>query len=179
VKHVVLTGFMAVGKSAVGRRLAKRLGYEFVDTDKLIEQNSAMSIAEIFEKLGEAEFRRRERELVAGFSPSTRTVFATGGGTFVDEENQRRLKALGVVVCLVTSLETVLQRVGRNESRPLAAGDARARLTELYEKRRPAYGRADVLVETDGLSVDQAVSRVLTMIAPYLKENVPGGVTPS
>lgn len=179
MKHVVLTGFMAVGKTAVGRRIAKRLGYEFVDTDKLIEQRGAMSIAEIFEKLGETEFRRRERELVASLAPSVPTVFATGGGTFVDEENQRCLKALGVVVCLVTSLETILQRVARNESRPLASGDARARLTELYEKRRPAYGRADVLVETDGLSVDQAVTRVLTMISPYLKENVPGGVASS
>jgi len=179
VKHVVLTGFMAVGKTAVGRRLAKRLGYEFVDTDRLIEQHSAMSVAEIFEKLGEEEFRRRERELVAGLAPTAPTVFATGGGTFIDEENQRRLKAVGVVVCLVTSLETILQRVGRNEARPLAAGDARQRLTALYEKRKPAYGRADVLVETDGLSVDQAVSRVLTMIGPYLKDNVPGAVTPS
>jgi len=179
VKHVVLTGFMAVGKTAVGRRLAKRLGYEFVDTDRLIEQQSAMTVAEIFAKHGESEFRRRERETVAGLAPGVPTVFATGGGTFVDEENQRRLKRLGVVVCLVTSLETVLQRVQRNESRPLAAGDARQHLTELYEKRRPAYGRADVLVETDGLSVDQAVSRVLTMIGPYLKDNVPGAVTSS
>ena len=121
----------------------------------------------------------RERELVASLSPSVATVFATGGGTFVDEENQRRLKALGVVVCLVTSLETILQRVARNGSRPLASGDARARLTELYEKRRPAYGRADVLVETDGLSVDQAVTRVLAMISPYLKDNVPRGLTSS
>jgi len=179
VKHVVLTGFMAVGKTAVGRRLAKRLGYDFVDTDRLIEQNASMSVAEIFDKLGEGEFRRRERELVASLSPTAPTVFATGGGTFVDEENQPRLKAIGVVVCLVTSLETVLHRVGRNESRPLASGDARARLAELYERRKPAYGRADVLVETDGLSVEQAVSRVLAMIAPYIKDKVPGAVTPS
>jgi shikimate kinase len=179
VKHVVLTGFMAVGKTAVGRRLAKRLGYEFVDTDRLIEQEAGSSVAEIFEKLGETEFRRLERALVGGLVLKTPTVVATGGGTFVDEENQRALKALGVVVCLVTSLETVLQRVGRNDSRPLARGDARPRLVELYEKRKPAYGRADVLVETDGLSVEQAVSRVLTMIAPYIKDNVPGAATPS
>ena len=179
MKHVVLTGFMAVGKTAVGRRLAKRLGYEFVDTDRLIEQDAGTSVAEIFEKVGEAEFRRRERALVAGLAPATPTVVATGGGTFVDEENQRALKALGVVVCLVTSLETVLQRVGRNDSRPLARGDARERLVELYEKRKPSYGRADVLVETDGLSVEQAVSRVLTMITPYIKDNVPGAATSS
>jgi len=179
VKHVVLTGFMAVGKTAVGRRLAKRLGYDFVDTDRLIEQEARMVVSEMFEQLGEVEFRRREHALVAGLAPDLPTVIATGGGTFVDEENQKALKAIGVVVCLVTSLETILQRVARNDSRPLAKGDARERLTELYEKRKPAYGRADVLVETDGLSVEQAASRVLTMIAPYLKDNVPGAVTPS
>ena len=179
MKHVVLTGFMAVGKTAVGRRLAKRLGYDFIDTDRLIEQEAGMTVADIFEKLGEAEFRKRERAVVAGLSPASPSVVATGGGTFVDEENQRALKAVGVVVCLVTSVETVLERVGRNDARPLARGDARARLVELYEKRKPAYGRADVLVETDGLSVEQAVSRVLTMIAPYLKDNVPGAETSS
>ena len=113
----------------------------------------------------------RERRTIAELAPAKPTVIATGGGTFVDEENRRRLKHLGVVVCLVTSLETVLERVGRNDARPLAQGDARRRLTELYEMRKPAYGKADVLVETDGLTVDQAASRVYAMIAPHLKSN--------
>jgi shikimate kinase len=174
VKHVVLTGFMAVGKTAVGRRLAKRLGYEFVDTDQLIEQQSGMSIAEMFERLGEAEFREQERRVIAELAPGKPTVIATGGGTFVDEENRRKLKHLGVVVCLVTSLETILDRVGRNDARPLAQGDTRRRLTELYELRKPTYGKVDVLVETEGLTVDQAVSRVSAMIAPHLKGHAAG-----
>jgi len=172
VKHVVLTGFMAVGKTAVGRRLAKRLGYDFIDTDQLIEQRAGMTIAEMFEKLGEAGFRARERQVISELTLSKPTVIATGGGTFVDEQNRRRLKHLGVVVCLITSLETILDRVGRNDARPLAQGDARRRLSELYEVRKPAYGKADVLVETEGLTVDQAVSRVSTMIAPHLKGHV-------
>ena len=171
MKHVVLTGFMAVGKTAVGRRLAKRLGYEFLDTDHLIEQQSGMTVAQMFERLGEAEFRARERRTISELSPVRPSVIATGGGTFVDEENRLKLKSLGVVVCLVTSLETILDRVERNDARPLARGDARRRLTELYESRKPAYGKADVLVETDGLTVDQAVSRVSAMIAPYLKNS--------
>ena len=173
MKHVVLTGFMAVGKTAVGRRLARRLGYEFIDTDQLIEQQSGMTITRIFEELGEAEFRARERQTIAELTPVRPTVIATGGGTFVDEANRSKLKSLGVVVCLVTSLETILDRVGRNDARPLAQGEARRRLTELYEARKPAYGKADVLVETDGLSVDQAVSRVSAMIGPYVKGNTP------
>jgi shikimate kinase len=171
VKHVVLTGFMAVGKTAVGRRLAKRLGYDFVDTDQLIEQQAGMTIAQMFERLGEAEFRERERRVIEDLELSTPTVIATGGGTFVDEANRKRLKQLGVVVCLVTSLGTILERVGRNETRPLARGDAQKRLVEMYERRKPAYSKADVLVETEGLTVEQAVSRVFAMIAGHLKGN--------
>jgi shikimate kinase len=174
VKHVVITGFMAVGKSAVGRRLARRLGYEFVDTDISIEERDGMTIADMFKQLGESAFRAREREFIAGLAPSRPSVISTGGGTFVDDANREKLKSLGVTVCLVTSLETVLERVARNDTRPLAQGDARTNLSALYESRKAAYGKADVLVETDGLSVEQAVSRVAAMIAPYLKDNVSG-----
>lgn len=172
--HVVLTGFMAVGKTAVGKRLARRLGYDFIDTDQRIEQDAGMTVAELFARLGESEFRARERAFIAGLALEKPTVIATGGGTFVDEANRDALKKLGVTVCLVTSLETVLDRVSRNDSRPLARGDARTRLAELYERRRGAYGKADVLIETDGLSVEQAVARVAAMVAPYLKNRSAG-----
>jgi shikimate kinase len=172
VKHVVLTGFMAVGKTAVGRRLARRLGYEFIDTDQLVERAAGMSIREVFSELGESEFRACERRVISELAPESPSVIATGGGTFVDESNRQKLKSLGVTVCLVISLATVLERVARNDARPLAQGEeARRRLSDLYESRKAAYGKADVLVETDGLTIEQAVSRVAAMIAPYLKED--------
>jgi shikimate kinase len=177
VTNIVLTGFMAVGKTAVGKRLARRLGYDFVDTDQRIEQEAGMSVAELFARFGEEAFRSRERDAIAGLAPTRPTVIATGGGTFVEEANREALKKLGVTVCLVTSLETVLDRVSRNDARPLARGDgrdARERLTDLYEGRKAAYGKADVLVETDGLSVDQAVSRVVNMVGPYLRDRPTG-----
>lgn len=172
--HVVLIGFMGCGKSVVGRRLARRLGFGFVDLDHHIESSAGRSVADIFADDGEAAFRRLERDAVAALdgelSASGPTVVATGGGTFVDADNRRALHALGVVVCLVISLETVLDRVSGSPHRPLASGPgARERLERLYDERMPIYREADVLVETDHLTIDQAVSRVAAMIQPRLK----------
>lgn len=168
--HVVLTGFMASGKTAVGRRLARRLGYEFVDTDQLIEDRAGRSIPEIFAAGGESAFRQMERETIASLAPAHSTVIATGGGTFIDPDNRKALHALGPVVCLVTSPEVILERVARSDKRPLAQGeDAAERLAKLYEARLPFYRMADVMVETDGLTVDQAAARVAAAIAPRLK----------
>jgi shikimate kinase len=166
--HVVLTGFMAVGKTAVGRKLARRLGFDFVDTDQLIEARDGRSISEIFQQDGEQAFRRLEREVIASLAPERASVIATGGGSFVDEQNRTHLRALGVVVCLVTSLETVLDRLQRSGKRPLATGGA-APLEKLFHERMPSYQQADVLVETDNLTIEQSVARVLGMIEPRLK----------
>ncbi len=161
---------MASGKTAVGKRLARRLDWDFLDTDELIERRAGRSISDIFAEDGEVEFRRLEREMVEGLKLERSTVIATGGGTYVPESNRKALHRLGVVVHLVVTLPTVLKRVARSKRRPLADGDdASARLTGLLEERTPAYRLADVLVETDGLSIDQAATRVLAMIEPRLR----------
>ncbi len=160
-----------MGKTAVGRRLARKLGREFIDTDERIEQRAGKSVAEVFAAEGEQAFRRLEREIVAELAPERPAVIATGGGTFVDPDNRRRLLQLGVVVCLVTSLDTVLERTGRSSKRPLAASADRDRLQKLFDERMPAYRQADVLVETDGLTIEQSVTRILMMIEPYLKSD--------
>ncbi len=168
--HVVLTGFMGTGKTAVGKRLAKRLRRPFVDLDELIERREGRSISSIFETEGEAAFRRIEADVVAGLSCNEPSVIATGGGTFVAPANRRVLSSLGVVVCLLSDFETIMERVSRNKRRPLAAGEgAREKLERLYEQRMDSYRKADVLVETDGLTVEQSVARVLSIIEPRLK----------
>jgi shikimate kinase len=165
--HVVLTGFMASGKTAVGRRLARRLGYEFVDTDQVIEEKAGRPISDIFAREGEASFRRLERDTISALALAAPTVIATGGGTFIDADNRAALHRLGPVVCLVTSPEIILERVSRSDKRPLASGpDAQERLMKLYSSRLPFYRMADVMVETDGLTVDQAAARVAAVIAP-------------
>lgn len=171
--NVVLTGFMASGKTAVGRRLARRLGYGFIDTDHLIEVGAGRAIPEIFAADGEAAFRQMERDTIAALAPSRPAVIATGGGTFIDAENRAALQRLGPVVCLVTSPDVILERVGRSDKRPLARGPGAAeRLRKLYDQRLPFYRLADVVVETDGLTVDQAAARVAGAILPRLKNAV-------
>lgn len=169
--HVVLTGFMASGKTAVGRRLARRLGFDFLDTDHVIEDRAGRPIPEIFAKDGEPAFRQLERDTIASLAPSHPSVIATGGGSFMDAANRRALHYLGPVVCLVISPEVILERVGRSDKRPLAQGPGAAeRLMNLYEARLPYYRMADVMVETDGLTVDQAAARVAAAIAPRMKQ---------
>ncbi|MFQ5478113.1 MAG: shikimate kinase [Candidatus Binatia bacterium] len=170
MNHVIITGFMGSGKTAVGKRLAKRLGWAFVDLDELVEEREGRPIADIFESGGEQEFRRLERSALADLELASPAIVATGGGTFMDPANRRRLKELGVVVCLVADMDTILERVSRNDTRPLAAGrDSEARLRRLWEKRLPDYRKADVIVETDGLTVEQSAARVLHMVKPRLQ----------
>jgi shikimate kinase len=170
--HVILTGFMAVGKTAVGRRLARKLGRPFIDTDVLIEQRAGMPIAKIFEQHGEQWFRDLEAEVIARLSPDEPAVISTGGGTFISDANRESLEKLGVTVCLVTDVETILERVGRNDKRPLAEGaEGRKRLERLLKDRMPSYRKADVLVETDALSIEQSTQRVFNMIEPRLKQD--------
>ena len=170
--HVVLTGFMAVGKTAIGKHLARRLGRPFIDTDHLIEQRAGMSIDRIFAERGEDHFRNLERETIAELDPAEPSVISTGGGTFVNESNREKLGQLGVTVCLVSGLETILERVNRNDKRPLTRGEqGRVRLERLLQERMPFYRKADVLVETDSLSIEQSAQRVLNMIEPRLKHD--------
>ena len=168
--QVILTGFMATGKTEVGRRLARRLGRPFVDTDGLIEAAARKPVADIFASEGEARFRELERVAVAEACLVPEAVVATGGGTLLDADNRRRLAAAGPIVCLSASAEEILRRVGDPRTRPLlangdAAGDRLERIRELLAARAPAYALATHEVDTSGLSVDQVVERVRALVA--------------
>ena len=119
--QVILTGFMATGKTEVGRRLARRLGRPFVDVDGLVEAATGKSVADIFASEGEARFRELERVAVDDACRVSEAVIATGGGTLLDAENRRRLAAAGPIVCLAAPPEEILRRVGDPASRPLLA----------------------------------------------------------
>lgn len=169
---------MASGKTAVGRRLSVRLGRPFVDLDELIERREGRTIERIFADEGEEAFRRIERETLSGLAFDRPSVIATGGGTFIDADNRRVLSELGVVVCLAVGFDTILQRVARKSTRPLAKGpDAAARLRSLWVQRMDAYRKADILVEIDDLSIDQSVTRVVASLEPRLRK--PAGGTGS
>jgi shikimate kinase len=166
--NIVLTGFMGTGKSTVGRLLAERLGYEFVDTDQVIEQRHG-PIPQIFRERGEGEFRRLERDVTDELAERRRLVISTGGRLMVDAVNAARLGATGDVFCLTASVDTILARVTVDESpvvRPLLVGtDVRSRVTQLLAERAPAYAGFDQ-VETDARTpieiVEDIVDRILS-----------------
>jgi len=163
--NIVLVGLMGSGKTAVGRRLAERLGRPFVDTDALVEAEAGRSIAAIFAAEGEEGFRRREAEVVARVAAGDHQVIATGGGAVLRAENRAALRRSGLVIWLDAEPETLCARAraqGLNR-RPLLAGpDPLERLRALAAARRPYYAEAaHVRIETDRRSVDEVVAAIM------------------
>lgn len=160
---IVLTGFMGTGKSTVGRRLAARLGWDFVDTDELIESRHG-PIPEIFAAHGEARFRQIERDVAAELAASERLVVSTGGRMLLDPANVEAL-AGSAVVCLVASVDELARRLADEaDHRPLlAGGDPRARIEALLDERRAGYARFPQ-VDTDGRTPDEVVDAVLAAV---------------
>lgn len=165
-RTIVLAGFMGTGKSSVGRRLAARLGREFVDTDALIERAAGTSIARIFADRGEAEFRALEKQAVTVAVGKEGRVIAVGGGAILDGENLAAMKAAGPVVCLTARPEIVLARVAHDTGRPLLQGPQPLEtIRGLMAERADAYARADVTIDTSDLTPDEVVERLLHALA--------------
>lgn len=160
--NIILTGFMATGKSSVGKELAERLGYVFVDLDALIEAEAGIPIARIFATQGEERFRELESRMVEQVARRDASVIATGGGAIVNPRNLEALKRSGVVIALTAKPESILARVGRGEDRPmLRGGETLERIRLLLAERAPAYAKADLTVDTTEQSVEQVVGRIL------------------
>jgi shikimate kinase len=150
-KNIFLVGPMGAGKSAVGRQLARSMQLQFVDSDDEVEARTGVDIAFIFEKEGEAGFRKREAAVIDELSQREGIVLATGGGAVMDADSRQHLAARGFVVYLRTSVEQQLERTRRGRERPmLASGDREDVLRKLLEAREPLYQQiADITVETD------------------------------
>jgi len=163
------------GKTTVGMLLAERLGWHFVDTDKLIENEAGMPVAEIFLQKGEAYFRNREKELLQNLTKSTRTVVSLGGGTLVDPENRAVVEKCGPVVCLMCEPEVILQRMGDElNARPLLAGTGPLeRLKSLLSKRAALYASFPRSLNTTALTPDDVV-RKIQMLAGIFHVNAMG-----
>ena len=161
-KNIALTGFMAVGKTVVGRKLARRLKWDFVDLDRAIEVAEGMKVKEIFEKKGEPFFRELEKRKLSEVLCRDGQIIATGGGTVVDDENLRLLKRQSLLVYLTASPETLLRRSGSGKERPLLEGnDRRKRIEELLSRRTDRYAQAHLSIDTEMLSVDEVVEEIL------------------
>lgn len=161
--NIILTGFMGTGKSTVGRRLAQRLGWRFVDTDDLIERTAGKTISRIFAEDGEPFFRELESKIAKSLAQYSHYVIATGGGLVLRPENIAALEQAGRCVLLDASAETIYERTKRHSHRPLLQGpDPRGNIQNLLDQRRDAYGRIRLRIATDGRSHEQVVEAILS-----------------
>lgn len=164
--NIVLTGFMASGKTAVGKELAEKLHMRFVDVDEVIERDTELTIARIFGKFGEQTFRDLETKAIKCVAMLDNYVIATGGGAVLRMENVSELRRNGRVIYLAATPETILRRVGKAQTRPLLAKeqDKLAKIKELLAKREPFYQNCDLIIDTSDLSVTQVVEKILAQI---------------
>ncbi len=152
MKNIVLTGFMCSGKSTIGDAIAKKVGFKFVDSDTYIEEKVNMSVSEIFDKYGECEFRKIEKQCIKEISDMTSVVIATGGGVVLDVENINNLRKNGIVFFLDVSLETILERKGLSVGRPLLDNSTKEDIAEKMAYRKPFYDNNDFRISVDNLS---------------------------
>lgn len=168
IRPLYLVGMMGVGKSAIGSRLAARLGWEFIDTDVEIERREGQSIAEIFARQGERAFRRLEAETIDTVSAEKAVVIALGGGAIAEAGAVERLSERGELIYLRTSLQVLLERIGDSSSRPLLAGldplQRSERLAQLLEQRRPCYEKARFQIDAEG-SEEEVVDRIVEALS--------------
>lgn len=168
-RPVVLVGLMGAGKTAVGRRLAARLGLHFADADHEIEAAAGRSVAAIFAELGEPAFRDGERRVIARLLDGGPSVIATGGGAFIDPQTRAAVKERALSVWLRADTDLLVKRTARSQRRPLLnRGDPHKILTELAAVRNPIYAEADLVVDSVDVSPERMVDRVLATISAHL-----------
>ncbi|MGH6615926.1 shikimate kinase [Sphingomonas sp.] len=159
---IVLVGLMGAGKSTVGRRLAARMRLPFVDADNEIEAAAGMSVADIFEKFGEAHFRDGERRVIARLIDGTPKVIATGGGAFINDDTRALILDQAIAIWLDANADVLADRVQRRDSRPLLRGrNPRDVLIELAKVRNPFYAMAPIRVPSHHAPHEVTVNAIL------------------
>lgn len=162
-KTVVLVGMMGAGKTAVGTALARLLAVPFLDSDHEIETAANMTIAEIFERDGEAFFRQKETQVIARLLATRKGVLSTGGGAYLREENRLAISQHGIAVWLRATVDLLWSRVRHKETRPLLrTANPYATLAEMAHKREPYYARAELVIDADpSYSVEDMAQKVI------------------
>lgn len=170
-RNLVLIGYRATGKSAVGARLARILGRRFVDLDQVLVQEAGRSIAEIVAQGGWEEFRRREKELVARYATPQGLVLATGGGVVLDFDNVQTLRKNGLIIWLTADAATIKARLAADQTqadyRPsLTGADPLKEVAEVLKSRQHLYlAAAQLIVDTAGQTIGQVVDQILAALA--------------
>src|SRR5579864_1692759 len=169
-RSIVLVGMMGVGKSSIGRRLAARLGVPFVDADTEIEKAAGMSIADIFARHGEADFRSGEARVIARLLDGGPQVLATGGGAFKNEATRAAIKNKGVSIWLSAEFDVLMRRIAKrkNERPMLQTEDPAKTLRQLIAERDPIYALADLTVQSREVPHDAIVAEIAAALAAFL-----------
>jgi shikimate kinase len=168
-RNIYLVGPMGSGKTTLGRRVAERLGLEFVDCDQEIERRTGASVNLIFDIEGEAGFRERETEVLREIASRSGLLVATGGGAVTRPANRELLRSTGFIVWLRTSVDHQIDRLGRDQSRPLLqTPDRRQRLQRLAEQRNPLYQEvADLVFDSSNRNVKRVAEHLLQAITQH------------
>jgi len=164
-KNIILVGFMGTGKTVTGRVLAEQTGLELVDMDSIIEERAGRAISEIFATDGEAAFRAMERELAQELAQRDGLIVSTGGGIVLNPDNISDFEKTGLVVCLKASAELIFQRLEKDTTRPLLAGDKKAQIASILETRQPLYDAIEHGIDTNGLSAEETAKPILRLYA--------------
>ena len=173
-KSIVLIGLMGAGKSNIGRQCARLFDLDFTDSDTAIEDTAGMSIAMIFDLYGEEAFRKLEARTLGQLLDGTPGIIATGGGAFLHDETRRLIKDKALSVWLKAAPSTLADRISNTDSRPLLKGkDPHQVLKALADIRYPVYAEADLTIDTDGLSLADAVKKVKNGLTEYIDARQP------
>ncbi|MFH1644933.1 MAG: shikimate kinase [Candidatus Omnitrophota bacterium] len=164
-KNIVIVGFMGTGKTEVSKLLAKVLRRQRLCIDDMIELKEGKTIDKIFSQNGEPYFRKVESEIVLSVSKDENAVIDAGGGVVIDENNVRNLKKNGVIVCLSANPEVIYERTKGHKHRPLLNNDNPiSKITELLAERKDYYNRADFIIDTSNISLNEVVDAIVAVV---------------
>ena len=161
--NIIFIGFMATGKSTIGKLLASQLGKVFIDTDKILEEKHETSIDQIFKKYGEEKFREYEREVIHSLVDLKNHVISTGGGAVTYKDNFKILNSMGTTISLIASIPTIAERISKDSgSRPLLEGThLEYKIANMLQKRAFYYINSDIMINTDSMTIENAVNAIL------------------
>ncbi len=168
--NIVLTGFMCVGKTSVGKKLSELLNYEYLDTDSIIEAKTSMRISEIFEKYGEPYFRDIESKIVEEVSQLDKKVISTGGGVVLNKANMINLRKNGIIINLTATPDTIYERLKKQPGiRPLLNKPSpKEEINKLLSFREPYYQDCDLRISTDDLTIEEVAQKILDFVKDKL-----------
>jgi shikimate kinase len=164
--NYIFIGFMGCGKTTFGKKISRKIGYKFVDTDKYIEKKEKMTVSDIFAKYGESYFRSLEENICSDFAHLSDMVIATGGGIIKNEKNIENLKKNGVIIYLKANAEHIFSNIGNDNTRPLLqVEDKLGKIQSLLEERTPIYEKcADITIDVSGGCITGITNDILKAI---------------